>query len=175
MNIPNSLSWVLNSIQSSHSEHIVLHNILYPVTPIWQVFLQLSIINIEYHNLRFNSSYLTFLVLMSAICIPPSYHTVLCKLYSLPFITKYICLEMCLVYLVSLPFLAMHIADFLSNIIRGACYRTIYGSLFNNSLFIILKCAWSIPVVHSALYSLSPLDWATGPGTYVEWSIGPPW
>ena len=32
MNISNSLGRVLNSIQSSHSEQIVLQNLLYPVT-----------------------------------------------------------------------------------------------------------------------------------------------
>ena len=31
MNISNSLSWVLNSIQLSHSEYIFLQNIMYPV------------------------------------------------------------------------------------------------------------------------------------------------
>ena len=38
----------------------------------------------------------------------------------------------------------------------------------------ILKCAKAIHAVHAVLYSLSVLDLATGPGTYVPWSIGPP-
>ena len=32
-----------------------------------------------------------------------------------------------------------------------------------------------VPAVHAELYSLSALDWVTGPGTCVKWSIGPPW
>ena len=39
----------------------------------------------------------------------------------------------------------------------------------------ILNCAKAIPVVHAALYSLSALDWANGPGTCVPCSIRPPW
>ena len=65
-----------------------------------------------------------------------------------------------------------HIADLISNIIRGACYGTTYVSLFNNSLFSIMKCARSIPVVHASFYSLSELCWETGPGTSMQWSIG---
>ena len=82
---------------------------------------------------------------------------------------------MCLVGLVSLPLLYMQIADLPSNIMRGACSGTTYGSLFNNLLFIILECARSIPAVHAALYSLSVLYLATVPVTCVQWSIGTPW
>ena len=42
-------------------------------------------------------------------------------------------LEMCLVCLVSLKFLAMHMADFLSNTIKGPSFGTMSGSSFNNS------------------------------------------
>ena len=58
---------------------------------------------------------------------------------------------------------------------RGACYGTIYGFLFNNLLVSILKYSRSIPEVHAVFYSLSELYWSTGPGTCLQWSIGPPW
>ena len=57
---------------------------------------------------------------------------------------------------------------------RGACYGTTSGSLFNNSLFSIPKYAGAIPALHAAFYSLSSIDWETGPGTCVQLSIGPP-
>ena len=44
------------------------------------------------------------------------------------FLTKFILLEMCLVCLVSLPFLAMHIEDLLFKTIKGASSGTISGS-----------------------------------------------
>ena len=81
---------------------------------------------------------------------------------------------MSLVCLLSLPFLAMHIAGLPSKTIKGASYGTMSGSLFNNARINILKCAKAIPAVHAALYSLSELDWVTGPETCVPWSIGPP-
>ena len=65
---------------------------------------------------------------------------------------------MCLVWLVSLTFLAIHTLDLLSHIIIGASFGTISGSLFKNSLIDILKCAKSIPTVHAELYSLSATD-----------------
>ena len=61
-------------------------------------------------------------------------------------------MEMCLVCLVLLPLLSMHIADSISNTIRGAYYGPTYGSLFNNSLFIVLELAILITAVHTALY-----------------------
>ena len=73
-----------------------------------------------------------------------------------------------LVFLLSFPLLAIHAADFLSNIMRGACLGTKYGSLFIRSLFSIMKCAKSIPEVHIALFSLSVLLWSTGPVTFVK-------
>ena len=79
-----------------------------------------------------------------------------------------------MVCLVSLPFLATHIAYLLSKIIKGASYGTMSGYLFNNSLINVLKCAKAIPAVHDVLYSLSALDLSTGPGTCVPWQIGPP-
>ena len=81
---------------------------------------------------------------------------------------------MCLVCLVSLPFLAMHMADLLSKTIKGYSFGTMSGSSLNNSLTNILQCAKAIPEVHAELYSLSALYCATGPGTCVPWSIGPP-
>ena len=50
-----------------------------------------------------------------------------------PFLTKCIHLEICLVCLVYLPFLAMHMADLLSKTIKGASFGTMSGSSFNNS------------------------------------------
>ena len=75
----------------------------------------------------------------------------------------------------SLPFLATQISGLLSNIMRGACYRTMYVYLFNNSLFIILKFDIAILDVHTAFYSLSSPYLETGPGTCIQLSIGPPW
>ena len=98
----------------------------------------------------------------------------LCILNLSPLVIKFIPLEMCLVYLVFLPFFAIHIADLLSKTIRGSSSVTMAGLLFNNSWSNILKCAEAIPAVHAALYPISAIDWATGPGTCVPWSIGPP-
>ena len=63
----------------------------------------------------------------------------------------------------------------MDNIIRGSSYGTISGFLFKNSWINILKCDKAIPAVHSELYSMSALDWETGPGTCVPWSIVPLW
>ena len=67
---------------------------------------------------------------------------------------KLILLEMCLVCLVSLPFLSMQISHLLYNIVRCACSGTTSGSLFNNFLLSILKFARSITATHYTLYSL---------------------
>ena len=141
MNISESLSWVLNSTQLSHSEHIVIQTLLYPVTTLWKVFCKLSSINIEYPNLGFNSSFLELFLLMSSSCIPPSHNTVWCKLHYSQFITKWNSLEMYLVCLVSLPLLSMYIADFLSIIMRCGCYGNRYVPLLKNALFSILEYA----------------------------------
>ena len=154
MNILNSLSWFLNSIQYSHSEHIVFHTLMYPVASIWQVLCQFSSLTISYYNLWFNSYSLTFLVPMSDSCRTPSHHTVLWKFHYSPFLTKFVILEIYLVYLVSLKFLSIHISYFIYNIMKGACYGTTYVSLFKNPLFSILKCDKAIPAVHAYLYSL---------------------
>ena len=68
----------------------------------------------------------------------------------------------------------MHMADLLSKTVKGASFGTMPESSFNNSRTNILKCAKAIPAVHDALYSLSALDYETGTGTCVPWSIGPP-
>ena len=151
MNIPNSLIRIFNSIQFSHPEHIFLQNIRYHVTPFVQLFCQLSSINIEYPNLGFNSSSLKFLVLLSARFRTTLHHTVLWIFHSSPFLTECIILEIFLVYLVSLPLLAIHTVDLLINIIIGACSGITYGYLFNNSLFSILKCDRSIAEVCAVL------------------------
>ena len=149
--------------------------ILHSITPLVQVFcLQFSSFTIIYFILGVRSGSLKFLVPMSANCRPPSHQSILCILHFYPFVTKWILLAMCLVCLVSLPFLSMHISDLLSKTIKGASFRTISGYSFNNSWTNIMKCAKVIPVVRAALYSLSTLDCATGPWTCVTWSIGPP-
>ena len=81
MNISKSLSQILNSIQLSYQEHIVLQNLLYPITPIVQLFCPFSSLTIAYPSLGFNSYSLIFVVPISASCIPPLYHTVLFKLH----------------------------------------------------------------------------------------------
>ena len=152
MNISNSLSQILNSIQLSRSEHTFLQTLLHPITPTVKVFCLLSSITIEYPNIWYNSYSLTFLVPMSVSCKPTSHHTFFWKLHSSPFITKLIILEIFPVCLMSLPLLAIQVADLPSNIIRDACYGTISVSFFRNSLFSILKFARAITVVHAALY-----------------------
>ena len=159
MKISNSLCQILNSIHSSNLEHIVLQDRLYPTTPPVQFFHQLSSLTIAYTNPGFNSSSLTFSVPMSDNFRPSSHHTFLCRFYYSPFLKRWIFLEMCLVCLVFLPFFSIHTSYFLSNIIRGYCSRTTYGSFLGDSLFIVLKCARVIPVVHSTLYSLPVLYW----------------
>ena len=91
-------------------------------------------------------------------CRPPSNESILCILQFSPFLTEFTLLSMCILWLVYLPLLSMQIADLPSNIIRGVYSGTISGSLFNNSLINILKCAKDIPAVHYALYSLPVLD-----------------
>ena len=127
------------------------------------VLSQLSSITIIYFILGGKSGSPTFLVSMFANCRPPSNQSTLWSLHFSPFLTKLILLETYLVCLVSLPFLAIHIIDFLSNLIRGASSETMSGSLFNNSWIYIQKCAKSIPAVHTTFYSLSAPDWETGP------------
>ena len=116
-----------------------------------------------------NSSSLTLLVLMSNNWISPSYYTVLWRFQYSSFLTKFIHLVMCLVCLVSLPFLSIHTAELLSNIMISAYYLTTSVSFFIISLFIILNFDRAIPAVHSILYSLSALDWSTGCGTCRTW------
>ena len=117
-----------NSIYSSHSELLFSITILYSITPLVQVFcLQFSSLTIIYFILGVRSGSLTFLVPMSANCRPPSHKSILCIFHFSPFLTKCILLAMCLVCLVSLPFLAMHMADFLSKTIKGASFGTMSG------------------------------------------------
>ena len=151
MNISNSLSQILNSIQLSNSEHIVIHTLLYNITPLVKVFSQLSSLTIAYPNIGFNSFSLTLLVPMSANYRPPSRKNILCIFHYSPFVTKCILLEMYMVWFLFLPLLSIHIADLLSNIIRVACSGTTSVSLFNNSLFSIMECDRSIPILHASL------------------------
>ena len=175
MKISNSLRWILKSIQLSHSEHIVLYNLLHPITQLVKVLCTFSSLTIAYPNLGFNSSSLMFLVPMSSNYRSTLYHTVLCIFNSSPFSIECIILEICLLCLVSLPFLATNKDDLLSNIMRGACYGTTSGSLFRNSIFSILNFSRSINKVHATLYSLSSHDWENGTGICVKWSIFTSW
>ena len=151
MNISILLISILNSIQSSSSEHIAIHTLIYPITPLLQVFCKFSILTISYPSIVFNSYSMTLLVPIYDSFRPASRPTVLCRLHSFPFITKCNILEMWLVSLVCLPFLYMHTAYLISNIIRCACYGTTYVSLFIKSLLGILKCDISIPTVYATL------------------------
>ena len=143
---------------------------MYPINSLVQVFCKLSLssLTIVYYYLVLNSYPLTLLVPISANFRPPSHHNVFCKLHSSPFLTKLILLEMYLVCFVFLPLFAIHSDDFISNIIRGACFGTTYGSLFITSFFRMMKCAKAITAVNPALYSLSELYFATVPGTCVK-------
>ena len=97
----------------------VPQTILYSITPLVQVFcLRLSILTIIYLIIGVRSGSLKFLVPMSANCRPPSHQSILCILHFSPFLTKFILLEMCMVCLVYLPFLAIHIADILSKTMK---------------------------------------------------------
>ena len=89
--------------------------------PFFLKFYQFSSIAIEYPNLGFNSSSLVLLVPGYVSCRSSLHHTIVCKFHYSPFFTKFILLEMRLVCFVSLPFLDMHIADLISNIIRCVC------------------------------------------------------
>ena len=80
------MSWVLNLIHSNNSEHIVIWTLMYPFTPLWQFFCQLSSLTIGYPNLGFNSYSITFFVPMYSSCIPPSHHTVLWNFHCSPFL-----------------------------------------------------------------------------------------
>ena len=128
-----------------------------------------------YFILGFKSFSPTFLVAMSSNFRPPSHQSILCIFYFSPFLNKCTLIEMFLVWLVSFPFLAIHISDLISKIIIGASSGTIYGTLSKKSWISILKFDKAIPTVHDAFYSLSALDWENDPGTCVPWSIGPPW
>ena len=175
MNISNLLIRVLNSICSSYSEKNVLQTLLCTTNPPVKLFCRFSRHTIAYPNLGFDSSYLALLVPMSANFRPHSHHTVLWKFHSSLFITKFILIAIFLVCLMSLLFLSINTDYLISNIIISACSGTIYGYLFANSFFSILSCSGSIPVVHATLYSLSTLDWATLPGTCIQWSISTTW
>ena len=149
---------IASSIQSSSSEHTVVKTVLFLSTPFVQLFCHFSSPFISYPNIVFSSSTLELLVLMSSSCRPPSHHIVLCKFYSSPFFTKTNLLEMCMVCLESVTLLTINTEDLISNIMRGNCSETTYVSLFDNPLFIILKCDRDIPVVHAEFYSLSVPD-----------------
>ena len=112
---------------------------------------QFSIITMIYFIQVFKSFSSTFLVAMSNKFIPPSHQSILCIFHFSPFITKCTIISMCLVCLLSLPILAIHTADFLSNIVRVDYSVTIYVSLFKNSRLNILKCAKVISAAHAAL------------------------
>ena len=88
---------------------------------------------------------------MSANLSSTSHQSILCILHFSPLLTKCILLEIFLVCLVSLPCLAIHTAELLSDIFSGASSNNITVSLLNNSLINILKYAKGIPSVHAEL------------------------
>ena len=75
MNISNSLSRMINSINLSNPEHIVIQTIMYPINPPVKLFCKVLNITIAYPNLGLNSSYLTVLVPMSDSFRPPPHTT----------------------------------------------------------------------------------------------------
>ena len=170
----------LIEFEYSTQSNLVIHNscsIDHPVLyhpSCTSVLSQLSSLTIIYFILRVKSWSPTLLVAMYANCRPPSHQSILCIFYFSPFLIECIFLVTFLVFLVSLPFLAIHISYILCYTIRGSSSGTISESLFKNSWINILKCAKAIPAVHAALYSLYVLDRENGPGTCVPWSIGPP-
>ena len=97
------------------------------------VLSQFSSLTIIHFILGVRSGSLTFLLPMYVNCRPPSHHSILCIFHFSQFLTKCILLAMCLVCLVSLPFLAMNIEDLLSKTIKGAYFVTMSGSSFINS------------------------------------------
>ena len=122
---------VKSSTQSSiiiqNSSSIDYYALCHPIVQVFCLICQVSLI------LGIKSCSPKFLIKISSNCRPPSHQSILCIVHFYPFLTKYILFEICRVCLVSLPFLAVHIADLLSNTITGASYGTISGSLFNNS------------------------------------------
>ena len=121
-NISNWLSRIPTQSSLVNSELLFFITIQYTITPLVQVFcLQFSSLTMIYLILGVRSGSLTFLVTMSANYRPPSHHYILCILHFSPFLTKCIILEIFLVYLVSLPFLAMQMEDFLSKTIKWSC------------------------------------------------------
>ena len=168
-------------VESSTKSILVINKYCYIDYPVsyhhscTSVLYQLSSLTMIYSILGFKSFSPTFLVAMSANCRPPSHQKILCILNFSPLLTTYNHLQMCLLCLVSLLLLSIQTSDLIFNIIRGYYSGTIYGYFFNNSWINIMKCAESTNAVHSALYSISALDWATGPGTCVTGSIVPRW
>ena len=146
---------------------------MYPITPLVQVFSRLLSITIEYPNKGFNLYSLTFVVPIYTNFIPPSHHTVLWKFLFLIYYKVYSSVNLSSVFGL-LTIISVNIADMLSNKTRGACYVTIFGYLFINSLLIIRECDRSVTAVHAALYSVSALDWENVPVTCVRLSTGPP-
>ena len=153
--------WVESSTQSS----LVIYNSWsadYPISchPFClSVIHHLSRLTMIYFILGCISFYLTYLVAIYSNCITPSHQSIFCIFHFLPFLIKFTFLSMCLVHSASLPFLDIHTADLLSNIIRGGYSGNIYEYLFNDSWINIPKCAKAIPAVHAALCSLPALDW----------------
>ena len=111
-----------NPVKSS--EYLVLQTLLSLINPIVKLLCQLSSITIVYSNIGFNSSSLTLLVPMTSKCRPLSHHIFFCRFKSSTFLKKLIILEVCLVCLMYFPLFSIHIADLISNIMRGACSGT---------------------------------------------------
>ena len=110
---------------------------------------QCLFITVIYFILGVKSCPPTFLVAIYANCRLPSHQSILYILHFSPFLKEIVLLAKCLVWLVSLPFLAIHIVDLLSKTIRGASSGTMSGYLLKFSWFNILKYAKAIPAVHA--------------------------
>ena len=168
-------------VDSSTQSNLVIQNSCSTYYPLLchpsctSVLSQLYSLAMIYFILGVKSWSPTLLVAMSANWRPPLHQSIVCILYFSPFLTECIILVIWLVFLVSLPCLAINTADLPSNIIRRASYGTLSGSFFNSSLINILEFAKAIHEVYAALESLSAPDWATGAETCVPWSIVPPW
>ena len=121
--------WVEYSTQSS----IVIQkycSIDYPVLchpSCTRVLSQLSSLTIIYFILSVKLGSPTFLIAVYANCGTLSHQSLFCILHFYPFLNKCILLAMCIVCLLSLPFLAIHISELLSRHISRGRYCDCLG------------------------------------------------
>ena len=123
-------------VKSSTQYILVIQNSSYIDYPLFchpsctSVLYQFSIITIIYFIIDVKWCSPNILVEMSTNCRTPSHQSILCIFHFSQFLTKCILLAMCLVCLVSLPFLSIHIKDLLYNTIKRSSSGTMYRSLF---------------------------------------------